>query len=211
MTNWSPILKQLAPKSPASIFNIVAANLGASFDEWDLKTPLRQAHFLSEVVYESGGLKSMTENLSYSSDRISVIFPKLATRAKELAMKPVALGNAAYANRFGNGDEASGDGYRYRGRCFLQHTFKSNYQALSDALGIDLVADPDRLADPAIGLRAAMHFFVSRGCLPYADTDNTTMVRKKVQGGDLGLAEVRALKDRVLKLLAYPTTTPPMA
>jgi len=217
-TNWVPIIRQFAPNAAPAIFNPFVAGLPAAFNEavivtegkgkdekkvpYKISTPRRQAHLLAHVFHESAHLKATTENLNYSADGIRNTFKKLAGRAEQLARNPQALANAAYANRYGNGDEASGDGWRYRGRSFFQHTFKGNYQELSDWLGVDLVRDPDRLAsDHALGLRAAVFYFIKRGCIPFADMDNIVGTTKIINGGANGLAERRAMKDKLLRLL----------
>ena len=205
--NWAPVVKALAPKSPPMIFNGFVAALPAAFMVSLINTSKRQAHFLAQCIHESAGLSRLTENLNYSVERIKQIYPKLEKRAAELAFNPVALGNAAYANRYGNGDETSGDGYRFRGRGFFQHTFRANYKELADKFGEDLVGNPDLLLKPDLAVRAATHYFTSRGCLKFADQDDIEKVTLRINGGTNGLADRRSLKDRCLKLLGDPPSS----
>src|SRR5262245_44588065 len=115
-----------------------------------IDTTLRIAHFLAQVAHESGAMSVVRENLNYSAKRLREIFPKHfgAGEVQAFAGRPDAIANRVYANRMGNGNEQSGDGFRYRGRGLLQTTGKANYQRLAQFLGADVVGEPDQVADP---------------------------------------------------------------
>ncbi len=121
--------------------------------------PLALCHFLAQCAAETGGFSIVEESGSYSAERLREVFPKYFTpaQAKVYARKAKAILSRAYANRMGNGGEASGDGWAYRGRSFFQTTGKDNYRLMAERLGVDLVANPDLLAtDFDFGLKAAL-------------------------------------------------------
>ena len=177
----------LALSRGGSIAPGLSAALTAQLPLSEINTPRRREHFLAQCCEESTGFTKLEESLSYSAARIPEVFPKLAGRANELAHKPEALGNAAYADRYGNGDEASGDGFRYRGRGLLQHTFKANYAELAAHIGFDVVANPEALTQPDLAVKAAIYYFVSRGCCEAADAGDVEAVTRKINGGVNGL------------------------
>src|SRR6478609_7443873 len=110
-------------------------------DKYEVNSPLRLSHFWGQISYESG-LKPISENLNYSAERLLQIFPKYfktLTEAKKYERKPQAIANKVYALRMGNGNEASGDGYRFRGRGYVQSTGRNNYQKLKETTGVDFI------------------------------------------------------------------------
>lgn len=117
------------------------------FNVFHIDSPLERAAFLAQAGYESTGLRSIEENLNYSATGLQTVFGKYFDQvsAVKYQRNPVAIANRVYANRFGNGDEASGDGWKYRGRGIFQVTFHDNYQLTEDALGIACVDNPDLL------------------------------------------------------------------
>lgn len=165
-----------------------------------IDTPMRVAHFLAQACYESSSFSRLEENLSYSAERIVQLYgkthPTVAARAFALAHNPEAFGNAIYANRFGNGDEASGDGWRFRGRGLFQLTFRDNYAALG------VMADPDCVATPAGAVKTAVAYWNARSCNAAADADNCPRVTLLINGGPNGLADRSILKHRALSLLS---------
>jgi putative chitinase len=196
MTDLTPVLRAACPHAAAT--TIAAVNdVLESEDGAELNTMLRQAHFLAQIIYESIYLTRFVENLNYSAQRIMVVFPHFRTRAVELAHRPPALANACYANRYGNGNEASGDGWRFRGRGLLQHTFRNNYKELADHVGIDLVEEPDKLLDVSLSTKTALYYFISRNCLAAADADDSDEVTKKINGGLSGAALRARLEDQL--------------
>jgi len=116
-------------------------------DKYNINTPLRLAHFLSQVNHESGDMKYIEENLNYSAKRLLQVFPKYFKRleeAKKYEYKPEKIANKIYANRMGNGDEANGDGWRYRGRGPIQLTGKNNYILFANWVkNKDIINNPD--------------------------------------------------------------------
>jgi putative chitinase len=138
---------------------LVPLGNGRLLAEHDLNEPITFAMFLAQAAHESGEFKIVEENGSYSAERLLAIFPKYFTpgQAKAYARKPKAILSRAYANRMGNGSEASGEGWKFRGRGPFQTTGKNNYRRMSERLGVDLIANPDLLAtDFALGWKAAM-------------------------------------------------------
>jgi putative chitinase len=163
--------------------------------KFEINTPLRLAHFLAQCGHESGGFKVVKENLNYGAKGLRSIFGKyFPTDALALAYerKPEKIDNKVYANRMLNGDEASGDGYKFCGRGFIQLTGKENYTNFGKAIGVDLTATPDLVATQYPLLSAAW-FFHKNGLHKLADAGATeaavTSVTKRVNGGVIGLAD----------------------
>lgn len=169
------------------------------FAQYGVITPLQKAHFMAQIEHESG-LKPISENLNYSAKRLVDVFPKYFPNIK-LAMpydrKAEMIANKVYANRMGNRDIGSGDGYKYRGRGFIQLTGKDNYVALQKATGIDVVNNPDLLLEESNALIAALWFWKSRGLSELATKDDIVAITKKINGGTNGL------EDRKAKLLKW--------
>ena len=156
-------------------------------------TPDRAAHFFGQVGHETGSFKSFTENLNYGADGLLKTFSKYfdAASAAACARNPEKIANVVYANRMGNGDKASGDGWKYRGRGALQLTGKENYQALADALGKqEIMQDPDLVADD-YAFDSAMFFFNKNKLWAMCDhgvNDAAILaLTKKINGGTHGL------------------------
>ena len=163
----------------------------ATLLKYNINTQLRIAHFLSQMAHETMGFKAFVENTNYSASRLLEVFPSYFTssQASQYANKPQAIANRVYANRYGNGNEASGDGYRYRGRGFVHLTFKSNYQAYKDFSGVDIVNNPDLAAKLDVALDIAGWYWNSRNINALADKDDVTGVTKKINGGTNGLTD----------------------
>ena len=160
---------------------------------YQIDTPLRMAHFLSQCHHESGGFKSTTENMKYSAARLLQVFPrhfKSLNDTKGYAMHSERIGNKVYANRLGNGDESSGDGFRYRGRGYIQCTGKNKYIILDNYLDEDIVANPDLIATK-YPLYSAGWYWHSVDLNSIADKGSAfevcEKVTKKVNGGKIGL------------------------
>jgi len=186
-----------------------------------ISTAKRVAAFLAQVGHESGGLTRVTENLNYGAQGLAdtwpsryAVDPKAKPKrpndlARALERKPVAIGNNAYANRMGNGSEASGDGYRYRGRGPIQNTGRANYAAIRDALrakGIkavpDFEAQPEALEQPRWGALAAGVFWDARNLNKLADAGRFDDITERVNGGQTGAADRCSRYWRALKALA---------
>ncbi|WP_278987260.1 glycoside hydrolase family 19 protein [Sphingobium yanoikuyae] len=174
----------------------------ALFPRYDMVTGLRLAHALARWAVETGGFKRMEENLKYSAARLRQVwpsrFPTLAS-AQPFAGNPKALANHVYGGRFGN-DNAN-DGWRHRGRGPTQLTFEDNYREAKALTGVDVLADPDLVAQPATGLLVACAYWGARKISAAADRDDAATVCKLVQGASEGLAEQRAYLARLKKVL----------
>ncbi len=160
------------------------------FDNYHVNTPLRIAHFMGQIEHESN-LKPKAENLNYSTKRLLQIFPKYFNTANvnKFANKPELIANRVYANRMGNGSEFSGDGWKYRGRGFIQLTGRWNYDKLSKAVGVDYVSHPNLLLNEADSVIGALWFWKFNGINELADKDSVGAVTKKINGGTIGLAD----------------------
>lgn len=177
----------------------------AIVEAFNISNSLRLAHFLAQCAHESMGFKVLTENLNYSSEGLLKVFPKYfkdKVTSDAYARKPKKIANKVYANRMGNGDEASGDGFKFRGRGYIQLTGKNNYKAFGDFIKEDLVANPDLVATKYPLTSAA--FFFDKNCLWVIcdkgdSNDVVTSVTKRVNGGTHGL------DDRISKFKTYNT------
>lgn len=172
----------------------VIAEIPTIINKFEINTPLRLAHFLAQASHESGGFRSLTENLNYSADGLKRVFGKYFKQqglAESYARKPELIASRVYANRMGNGDEGTREGWKYRGRGFLQCTGKNNYKAFSDFIGEDCVSNPDLLANK-YPLSSAGWFFHKNGINSISDrgpTDEVVgSVTRKVNGGTNGLS-----------------------
>ena len=178
----------------------VIAQLPDTMTKFGIDTPIKVAHFLAQAGHESAGFKAVQENLNYGAKGLRGIFAKyFPTEAKalEYERKPEKIANLVYGGRMGNGPEASGEGYKYRGRGYIQLTGKDNYTAFSKAIGEDCVANPDLVATK-YPLASAAWFFTR--CLPKctdASEAAITAVTKCVNGGTIGLP------DRIMHFKEY--------
>lgn len=160
----------------------------------ELSNALRLAHFLAQCAHESAEFKVVQENLNYSADSLKNVFPKYFPEPlnETYASQPEKIASRVYANRMGNGDEASGDGYTFRGRGYIQLTGRSNYTAFGQSVGADTVADPDLVATE-YPLASAAFFFDANKIWTICDGGATdaviTAVTQKVNGGTNGLAD----------------------
>lgn len=172
----------------------VLAQIPAVMEKFGINTPLRLAHFLAQCSHESGHWKAVSENLNYSADGLKKIFPKYfpGTINESYARNPEKIASRVYASRMGNGDEASKEGWKFRGRGYIQLTGKANYQAFDKIVEEDLMANPDLVATKYPLLSAAW-FFSKNGINAIADrgADDAavTAVSKRVNGGTIGLAD----------------------
>lgn len=163
--------------------------------------PLEQVAFLAQVGYESAGLTRTDENLNYSSDRLLAVFPSYFDKnsALQYERKPVAIANRVYANRFGNGNEASGDGWKFRGRGLIQITFHDNYQMVENHLGIACVDNPDLLLTKQNAVDSAAAFWIENDLKEPALFQDIDTITKKISGS-IRTADVRRQRyERALK------------
>lgn len=171
-----------------------------------ISDPREKAAFLAQMDHESGGFKRFDENLNYSAEGLMKNFPKYyktLDQAKADVGKPEAIANRVYGGRLGNTE--AGDGYKYRGRGFVQLTGKANYAEASKALGIDLVSNPELAADPANAAKIATWFWKKSGAGTAARTGDLKASRKRINGGLNGMDEVRQKYDGYLGALTAGT------
>ena len=160
--------------------------LNEAFERFQIDTPNRIAGFMGQAMAETGGLRTLVENLNYHMTALTKVWP---TRFKDLDTaaqyhrKPEKIANHVYASRMGNGDEASGDGWKYRGRGIFQLTGKANYEAAGKALGVDLVSDPDQVAQPRMAALTAGWYWDQNRMNELADKGNVDALGRVVNIG----------------------------
>jgi putative chitinase len=183
---------------PESIFN----RLPEVIKRYEINTPKRLAHFISQCGHESGGFKVFTENLNYSAEGLLKTFPKYfnAETAAASARKPERIANRVYANRMSNGNEESGDGWKFRGRGCIQLTGRANYTAYDQAVPENVLENPDLVAG-ALALDSAGWFWKTNGLNKIADAGDVTAVTKRVNGGTHGLADRQSRYSALIALL----------
>ena len=193
----------LATKAPDSVLDA----LDAAMRRFEIDTPSRMAAFTAQLAHESGQLQRWTENLNYRWERLRQVFPKYFasdSEARAFDRKPERIANRVYGNRMGNGPEASGDGWRYRGRGPIQLTGRDNYRACGSAIGVDLVEDPDLLATPGPGCLAAAWFWARNGLNALADAGDFVTITRRINGGLNGLAERREFWEQAKEVFGVP-------
>lgn len=172
----------------------VIADIPMIMEKYGIDTALKLAHFLGQAGHESGNFKVVNENLNYSGDRLKVIFPKYFKDKDVTAYNrnPEKIANVVYASRMGNGAEATGEGYKFRGRGYIQLTGKDNYKAFGASIGEDLTSNPD-LVSTKYALASAAWFFSKNGLCAIAEKgigdDIITQITKRVNGGTIGLED----------------------
>jgi putative chitinase len=173
----------------------VIAQIPETAAKFGIDTPLKLAHFLAQCGHESGGFRVVNENLNYSASGLRGIFPKYfkeAGLAESYQRNPQKIASRVYGGRMGNGPESTGDGYKFRGRGYIQLTGKDNYTAFGKAINEDMTANPDKVAT-SYALLSAAWFFNKNGLHKMADGGATdavvTQITKRVNGGTIGLAD----------------------
>jgi putative chitinase len=184
-------LEALSKKLPANVMDEIPLIM----EKFGIDNPLKLSHFLSQCAHESGNFKFLNENLNYSADGLRKIFPKYFPTievANKYARQPEKIANKVYANRMGNGDEASGDGWKYKGAGYIQLTGKDNYAAFDKFVDDDIMANPDLVATK-YPLTSAAFFFHKNKLWDICDKghgdDVVLAVTKRVNGGTHGLAD----------------------
>ncbi len=186
--------------------------------EFEINNEKRVAAFLAQTSHESGGYTMLTENLNYRAATLAACWPNrfaelgpnkkpkrdakgalIPTKvAHSIAGKPELIANLVYSSRMGNGPPQSGEGWKYRGRGAKQLTGKDNYKRCGDALGVDLVANPDLLLEPIYAARSAGWFWKTNNLSPLADASDIKGMTKKINGGFIGLEARQALFDKIM-------------
>jgi putative chitinase len=181
-------------KLKGHIPDAVIAQIPDTAAKFNITTPLRLAHFLAQCGHESGGFKAVSENLNYSAKGLVGTFGKYfnSTTAAQYERKPEMIASKVYGGRMGNGDEASKEGYKFRGRGYIQLTGKSNYTNFTKFIGEDCIGNPDLVATK-YPLASAAFFFDSNKLWSICDKGATdadvTAVTKRVNGGTIGLPD----------------------
>jgi putative chitinase len=195
-------LKQLLPNNPhtgywwAVLFGPQEELGGSSLlNAYDINTPKRVAAFIAQCAHESGGLMVLQENLNYRAATLRTVFPKyfptdaIAADYANRPNKQEAIANRVYANRMGNGDESSGDGFRFRGRGLIQLTGRSNYQAFAKSLGVEVDEVPEYLATFEGAAQSACWFWDKNNLNQWADQSDIITLTKRINGGTIGLED----------------------
>jgi putative chitinase len=169
-------------------------SINEAMAKFEINTPNRIAAFLANIGVESGGFKELVEDCNYSAQGMANVWPHRYAidsaadpkvpndLAERLAHMPEAIANSCYANRMGNGDEASGDGWKFRGQGPIQITGRTNIAACAQAIGIDLISNPALLQHPPEGALSAAWFFASNGCNAKADENDIAGIVKIING-----------------------------
>jgi putative chitinase len=180
-----------------------AEALNKILPDYDINTPQRVAAFIAQSAHESGNFTALHENLNYRAVTLRKVFPKYFPTdemAAQYAQQPEKIANRVYANRMGNGDEASGDGFRYCGRGLIQLTGKSNYQAFADSVQMSVEDVPAFLATFEGAIQSACWFWESNNLNQYADSGDIVTMTKRINGGTIGLADRQAHYNHALQV-----------
>ena len=196
-------VRRIMPKAKNENVKAFVAAFNKYSEQFEINTKMRAAHFIGQCAWESGEINAVEENLNYSADGLRKTFPRYfptAELAASYARKPVQIANRVYANRMGNGNEASGDGWKYKGRGIIMLTGKNNYRAYQNSgycVG-DLLSHPEWLAQYPGALKSAMWFWKANGLNALADRDDGSkitgdkiceQITRRINGGYSHLAQ----------------------
>jgi len=173
-------------------------------DDYEINTPLRVAHFIAQCAHESGNFVFIKENLNYKAASLRKVFPKYFpddSIAAAYANKPEMIANRVYANRMGNGDEHSGDGYRYCGRGLIQLTGKDNYTFFAGSLGISVEEAAEYLATFEGAAQSACWFWEQNNLNRFADANDVRGLTRAINGGYIGLEDRQKHTEHALHIL----------
>jgi len=179
--------------------------LNDTFTKFGIATVKQQASFIGQCSHECGNFKILEENLNYRATTLMKLWPKrFPTQeiANSYEKNPKKIANMVYSNRMGNRDEASGDGYRFRGRGCIQLTGHANYFHASKACGVDFVMEPDLVATPQYAAMTAGWFWSTHGCNPLAEVEDWIGLTKKINGGVIGLDDRIKQTQRAVAVLS---------
>ena len=160
--------------------------------EYEINTPQRVAAFIAQCTHESGGFKRLKENLNYKWESLRKVFPKYFPTdelAQEYAHKQEQIANRVYGGRMGNGDESSGDGFRYCGRGLIQLTGKNNYTKFAESIGMSVEEVPALLETFEGAVKSACWFWNTNNLNQFADTGDILTMTKRINGGTIGLED----------------------
>jgi putative chitinase len=163
-----------------------------TFEKYEINTPRRQAAFIGQCGHESASFKVLRENLNYSAKGLVATWPSRFQNiefASEYERKPERIANKVYGGRADLGNTEDGDGWRFSGKGLIQLTGRNNYKTCGDALGVDLVANPELLIEPEYAALSAGWFWNKRGLNALADNEDWTTITKRINGGTHGLQD----------------------
>lgn len=199
------VLKQICPKTKESVLKKYALSLHETAEYYDMYVnKKRAAAFIAQVAHESGGFNFVKENLNYSAKGLMTTFKKYFPNealAKQYERQPEKIANRVYANRMGNGDEASGDGYKFCGRGLIQLTGRNNYTKFSQDLGISLDETVKYLETPEGAVSSAGWFWDQNNLNQWCDKDDFITLTKRINGGTIGLEDRKHHYEIALKAL----------
>jgi putative chitinase len=177
--------------------------LQETFEKYQINTPKRQACFIGQCMHESGGFKLLKENLNYSAKALMATWPSRfpdMDMAEKYERQPEKIANKVYSGRMGNTED--GDGAKYIGRGLIQLTGKDNYKAFGEAIGEDLLANPELVEQPRYAALSAGWFWNKRGLNALADAMDITTLTVRINGGKIGIDDRIAKINKALDVLA---------
>jgi putative chitinase len=199
------LLQKLCPKTKPAVLKKYAESLHETAQYYDMYVnPKRAAAFVAQVAHESGGFNFVKENLNYSAKGLRTTFKKYFAddaTAQKYERKPEMIANRVYANRMGNGNEASGDGYKYCGRGLIQLTGKQNYTKFAADLGISVDETVAYLETPEGAVSSAGWFWDNNNLNSYCDKDDFVGLTKRINGGTIGLEDRKHHYELALTLI----------
>jgi putative chitinase len=209
-------LRRLWPQGDSRVPGLIGGIARSSqdvFARYGITTPNLVAHAMAQISHECGAGRNVVENMNYTASRMMQVwpsrFPTLAS-AQPYAGNPRALANKVYNGRMGN-RAGSDDGWNFRGRGGAQTTGREGYQRVKTATGLDVIAQPELLVDPAHFLNCAVSDFINCGCLPFAKADDVVGVTRRLNGGTIGLAERKVWLAKWKRELTTTATKPVIA
>lgn len=207
-------LKKILKNEHSEDFYVKWAELFSSFfPAYRVDSPRRAAAFIAQCAHESAEFTQLSENLNYSAKALARVWPsKFASPsntpnplALQIARSPCEIANTVYAGRYGNGNYASGDGWKYRGRGLIQLTFKDNYAQIGKIINRDIVSNPDYVGNDLGALEAALGYWKMKGLNELADTNGIADETKRINSAMLGLQDRQEYFDRALIALGGTT------
>lgn len=187
------LLQKLCPHTKTSVLEGYVEPLNTVAEYYEMTAnPARLAGFLAQTAHESGGFTAVKENLNYSAKGLMGIFKKYFPTeelAKQYERKPEKIANRVYANRMNNGDEASGDGFKFCGRGLIQLTGRANYTKFAEDLGMSIEDTIKYLETPNGAVASAGWFWDNNNLNQYCDSGDFVMLTKRINGGTIGLAD----------------------
>lgn len=199
------MLQKLCPKTKATVLQRYAESLHETAEYYDMYVnPKRAAAFVAQTAHESGGFNFVKENLNYSAKGLMGTFKKYfptEALAKQYERQPEKIANRVYANRMGNGDETSGDGYKFCGRGLIQLTGRNNYTKFAQDLGISLDETVAYLETPEGAVSSAGWFWDNNNLNQWCDKDDFITLTKRINGGTIGLEDRKHHYEIALGLL----------